>query len=401
MAILMPNDFLNKFDLKSGYHHVEIFQPHWTYLGFSWGSQSHMDYYVFTVLPFGLPTACYVFTKLLRPLVKCRRGQGLRAVVYLDDGIVATAGLEAAMHASGTVQITLQQVGLVVNIEKSLWNPTQSLTWLGFSLDLSQGTVSVPDHKIEALRNTLAAIVDKDAIPAKQIASIVGKILSMSITLGPVARLMTRSLYALLNHRKSWFQRLTITAQARTELSFWSKSLAEWNLENIWKSPSAIRVVYSDASGSGFGGYTVEHSPQIVHTQWSEWEAQQSSTWRELKAVHMVLQALAPKLQNEQLRWLTDNQNVVRIVLHGSKKPLFQELALSVFQLCVVHHVTIEPEWIPREENELADYISKLRDYDDWMVHPVIFQQIDQLWEPHTVDRFANTHNAQLERFNS
>ena len=91
---------------------------------------------------------------------------------------------------------------------------------------------------------------------------------------------------------------------------------------------------------------------------------------------------------------------MARIVLHGSKKSLLQELALSVFQLCVVHHVTIEPEWIPREENELADYISKLRDYDDWMVHPIIFQQIDQLWGPHTVDRFANTHNAQLERFN-
>ena len=58
MAILRPNDFLFKFDLKSGYHHVEIFQPHWTYLGFAWGSQSHMDYYVFTVLPFGLATAC-------------------------------------------------------------------------------------------------------------------------------------------------------------------------------------------------------------------------------------------------------------------------------------------------------------------------------------------------------
>ena len=123
----------------------------------------------------------------------------------------------------------------------------------------------------------------------------------------------------------------------------------------------------------------MEDGPQIVHGQWSGWEAQESSTWRELKAVHIVLQALAPKLQNERLCWLTDNQNVVRIVLHGSEKPLLQELALSVFQLCVVHHVTIEPEWIPREENELADYISKVRDYDDWMVHPIIFQQIDQL----------------------
>ena len=91
-------------------------------------------------------------------------------------------------------------------------------------------------------------------------------------------------------------------------------------------------MVYSDASGSGFGAYTVEHGPQIIHGQWSELEAQQSCTWRKVKAVHTVLQALASKLQNKRFRWLTNNQNVVRIVLHGSKKPLLQELALSVFQ---------------------------------------------------------------------
>ena len=39
-----------------------------------------------------------------------------------------------------------------------------------------------------------------------------------------------------------------------------------------------MRVVYSDASGTGFGGYTVEHGPQVAHGQWSDWEARQSST---------------------------------------------------------------------------------------------------------------------------
>ena len=37
LSIPSPNNFLFKFDLKSGYHHVEIFKPHWKYLGFSWG----------------------------------------------------------------------------------------------------------------------------------------------------------------------------------------------------------------------------------------------------------------------------------------------------------------------------------------------------------------------------
>ena len=35
------------------------------------------------------------------------------------------------------------------------------------------------------------------------------------------------------------------------------------------------------------------------------------------------------------------------------------------------------------------------------MVHPMIFHQLDLLWGPHTVNRFANVNNRQLEHFNS
>ena len=47
---------------------------------------------MFTVLPLGLASACYMFTKLVRPLVKYWRGRGLRIIVYLDDGLCATKG---------------------------------------------------------------------------------------------------------------------------------------------------------------------------------------------------------------------------------------------------------------------------------------------------------------------
>ena len=44
---------------------------------------------MFRILPFGLSSACYVFTKLLRPLLKRWRSMGIRAVAYLDNGIVS------------------------------------------------------------------------------------------------------------------------------------------------------------------------------------------------------------------------------------------------------------------------------------------------------------------------
>ena len=94
-----------------------------------------------------------------------------------------------------------------------------------------------------------------------------GNIISMSIVLGPVARLMTRSLYTLLNSRHSWYEKLQVFLEAAEELQFWRKCLSDFNDQNIWRSPSAVRLIYSDASDTGFGGYRVEHGPQIAHGQ--------------------------------------------------------------------------------------------------------------------------------------
>ena len=86
--------------------------------------------------------------------------------------------------------------------------------------------------------------------------------------------------------------------EARTELQFWVESLQDFNAQPIWRSPGALRVVYSDASSTGYGGYTVEHGMHFVSGVWSPEEAKQSSTWRELVAVKRVLLSVVDKLNN-------------------------------------------------------------------------------------------------------
>ena len=72
MCLLYKGFIHVSFDLKSGYHHVEISLEYQTSLGFSWkaSDSGELIFYVFTVIPFGLFTAPYVFTKLLKPLEK-------------------------------------------------------------------------------------------------------------------------------------------------------------------------------------------------------------------------------------------------------------------------------------------------------------------------------------------
>ena len=90
----------------------------------------------------------------------------------------------------------------------------------------------------------------------------------MSMALSPVAWLMTRDLYALLNTRQSWCEMRPVTDDARSEDHFWLTEISKFNGQNIWVRPSALRVVYTDASQTGYAGYTVQHGCHIVQDQW-------------------------------------------------------------------------------------------------------------------------------------
>ena len=102
-------------------------------------------------------------------------------------------------------------------------------------------------------------------MPARQLASVIIKIMSMSLALGPVTCLMTRSLYFVLNQRTAWCQSLVITPEASQELMFWLREIAKFNGRYIWPRPSAVRMVYSDASDVGYGGYIVEHGDLVTN----------------------------------------------------------------------------------------------------------------------------------------
>jgi len=113
---------------------------------------------------------------------------------------------------------------------------------------------------------------------ACHLASVVGKIISLFLALGPVTHFITRILYALVSKRQYWSHMLSLDADAVGELQFWESNLQSYNFQPIWHQPCAVRVVFSDASDTGFKGYTVKHADEVAHGHWVTLEAQQSST---------------------------------------------------------------------------------------------------------------------------
>ena len=123
------------FDLKSGYHHVEIILDHRQYLSFSWNFGSVVTYFVFTVLPFGMSSVPCIFSKLVRSLVNCWRGLGRLVVTLLDDGIGRSPDYASCLVHSRLCRSDLDSVGFFVNLQKSVWEPSLVGSWLAFHLD--------------------------------------------------------------------------------------------------------------------------------------------------------------------------------------------------------------------------------------------------------------------------
>ena len=75
--------YIFKFGFKCEYHHVDVFEEHQTYLSVSWKIKNMVEFFVVIILPFGLSTAPFVFTKGVRPLVKYWRFNSIKIAHFL------------------------------------------------------------------------------------------------------------------------------------------------------------------------------------------------------------------------------------------------------------------------------------------------------------------------------
>ena len=80
-------------------------------------------------------------------------------------------------------------------------------------------------------------------------------------------------------------------------------------------------------------------------------------------------------------------------------KSELQNISLHIFHLCLSYNILLEVEWIPRDENFDADFLSKMFDFDDWGISHNIFIFFNKLWGPFTCDTFADNKNKKVSIF--
>jgi hypothetical protein len=277
MEFITNNSYCFKFDLHLAYHHVDIFKPRTDYLGFSWCFGNTVKYSKFVVLPFGLSSACYIFTKLTHPLAKKWRGDGKQITMYLDDGIGVHIDLQVCSTLSDAVRHDLILSGFVPKKEKYMWSPVQQLTILGYFIDTEIHFISIPEERPLKVFKTINLIEYKletiSKVPARLAASLVGQIVSVSYVIGNVTNIMTKYLSIDILDKQSLNSAICLSKESLDQIAFWKRNLRSANLKEFTFDLSCHTIVYSDASNTGYGGYMVENPNDIAHGMWSNNES--------------------------------------------------------------------------------------------------------------------------------
>ena len=396
-SIVQEGDWMVSVDLKDAYLSVVMAKQHRKFLRFEWENKL----FEFNCLPFGLSSAPRIFTKLLKPVMALLRRQGTRIVIFLDDMLIMDQSKEQLIAQTKEVIMILQLLGFVVNFKKSALEPKQVMVYLGFLIDSQNMRISLPQEKVQQINQDCEWALRQETLSVRDLSRLIGRMTATMQAVLP-APLCYRSLQRLKNktfsQTQSYMTRVTLDHCAKEELLWWKTQLQHWNGKAMIR-PTPDIVVETDASLLGWGAVS-----EGVRTNglWSESERSLHINHLELMAGDFAVKTFARHRTDVHLQLKMDNKTAVFYVnkMGGTKSNALSHSACLLWQWCLQKGITISAEYLPGENNVIADHESRLLlSSAEWMLNKGVFRWLMEMMGPCRLDLFATRLNHQLDHY--
>lgn len=399
IKLMTPSCFMARIDLKDAYYSVPVASSSQKLLKLSWKGQL----YQYTCLPNGLSSCPRKFTKLLKPVFAVLRKKGHVSSGYIDDSYLqGTTFHDCARNVVDTVEL-FSKLGLVAHPEKSVFEPTQILEFLGFLLNSILMRISLTPQKVEKVQNACISLLRKaNKVLIREVSRVIGLIVATfpGVMFGPLyyRGLEHDKTHALKLSHGNFDSNMHLSQAAIAELQWWVKSLPTSYNEINHGIPDII--INTDASLIGWGGVFKDIT---CGGHWSLSEQTLHINCLELLAVLNTLESFQMFVENQHVKVLIDNTTAVACVTHmgTSHSDLCNNITKRIWEWCITHHVWLSAAHIPGCENTAADRESrKLRDETEWMLNKSVFDTIvARMHLNPCVDLFASRHNHQVEQY--
>ena len=197
---LQAGEWVTSIDFKDVYFHIPTYSQSRRYMRFHVQGQS----YQFKALPFGLSTTPMEFTVVAKEVKLMALQKGIRIHQYLDDWLVRARSHHTCLQHTQTLVTLCQELGWLVNREKSELVPKQIFNFVGYQFHLKEGRVRPTLERWQVLTAKIQAILSGLVCPVQQFMSLIG-LLTATEKQVHLGRLRMRSI--------------------------------QWNLKNNWRVP--------------------------------------------------------------------------------------------------------------------------------------------------------------------
>jgi hypothetical protein len=391
-VVVSPRDWLASADMEQAYYSVWMHHSAWPYQCF----KHEGDYFQGRCLLFGESQAPWVFTKINKPALSFFRTLLLKLTNFIDDWLTASDG-KGPREAIDFVAWVLRLLGWALNKKKCVLDPVKIILYLGMLVDSPIYEHRTPDPKIQRARAMILLMLERarrgQHVNSADIRRLTGQCLSFALAI-PSVRVWTRSLYSVLPEQGDC---PVLCGPDEMEELY----MLDWCLTHRNGNPIRRRefsdTIKLDSGETGSGAHLVGGSLQFS-SPLNYLLIGTSSTRREMVGLKMFLVERGELFAHRRVRFVFDSAASVCILLKGgSRIPALTRLTKDIVLLLLNLHITPVYEWTPRENNVLADRLSKRWDHS-WILTPEAETHIRSLFPGVrlTLRRF-NTYSNYLE----
>ena len=208
--------------------------------------------------------------------------KGIRIQQYLDDWLVRATSHQACLqHTQDLVQIC-QELGWLVNLDKSELEPKQIFGFVGYRFDLRAGRVRLTTDRWQNLQDKILEILSLPTCLVRQFMSLIGLLTATEKQV---------QVDCIQWHLKNNWRIPELLEKVIPIPMFLHLHLRWWLEDNVLTGQPLHPIkralqIFTDASKEGWGAHLNERTARVA---WSLQESKLHINYLELKAVFLAL----------------------------------------------------------------------------------------------------------------
>ena len=397
---LRKNDWAISVDLKDAYFHILIHRKSRRYLRFHFMGRT----YQFRALAFGLSPAPYVFTRVVKMVVKHCRRQGMRLHAYLDDWLQPSTSQSLSIQHRDQLLCTVLSLGFVPNWDKSELIPSQMFCFLGARIDLEKGMIGPSPDRIVRLQTIIQKMLASHSAsaPGSSFCTRTDGICGPSPSLWPGSQAFTTM--ACERPVVSGNPVLGLPYFTGSLVQTSSRAMAEQGFSSCYgstgSSTTRLLSVHGCESG-GLGrpsGRSLSFKPVVCSMEQRTHKC--SGTPSSLVSSE-VLSSGNFRLPGVAVNRQHNCGGLSEQRRGGGRFRTLSFMATKLLAWCAKRQVSLTAKFIPSKLNVLANSLSRKGQiiHTEWTLHRGTLSQIFHFWEVPHIDLFATRLNNQLPTF--